>query len=146
MNALQLRSIFAGRLGFLGVYPSDRVRPQALKTRPQCMIVNLDPSNLPGSHWITVCLFETRAGVKVLEYFDSYGSRPPQFQTPRGWTLRYSRVPLQSALSTTCGHYCVYFTDQRLLGASFDSILRGLTSLEDPDTFVFEYVKQNYGI
>lgn len=109
------------------------------------MIINLDPSDLPGSHWVTVCLYKTSSGDKVLEYFDSYGSLPPEFETPRGWNLRYSLVPLQSVFSTTCGHYCVFFTDLRLLGVKFETILRELTNVSDPDEFVFDYVKTRYG-
>lgn len=36
---------------FKGVFPSDRI--PSLK-RDQCCIVNLDPSGMPGSHWVAL--------------------------------------------------------------------------------------------
>ena len=127
-----------------GVFSSDQIRAPELTSRPQCMIINLDPSNLPGSHWVAVCLHKTRAKHKVLEYFDSYGSLAPEFQTPPGWKLRYSLHALQAAFSSVCGHYCVYFTDLRLQGVEYHTILQNLISVSDSDSFVENYVSSKY--
>lgn len=143
MNTFQLETIFAGRRGFLGVYPSDKVFPPNLTRRPQCLIINLDSSDLPGSHWVAVCLYKIKNN-KVLEYFDSYGTKSPRFKIPRGWIIRHSLIPLQSPLSIVCGHYCVYFIDRRLCGISYISIIEQLSKMDNPDTHVEHYVNLTY--
>lgn len=145
MNTQELVSIFENRKGFLGVFSSDQIKTVQLTNNPQCMIINLDPSHLPGSHWVAVCLHKTKTGERVIEYFDSYGTSLPGFKTPEGWKLRYSRTSLQSPWSTSCGHYCVYFTDHRLLSINFETILHMLTKEGDSDSLVEKYVEANYG-
>ena len=61
---------------FVGVYPSDKLPAisalylQSEDTK-QAYVINLDPSHLPGSHWVAV--FCDHSGN---EYFDSYGLPP----------------------------------------------------------------------
>ena len=37
------------------------------------MVLNKDPADEPGEHWVAVYINEDRKG----EYFDSYGMTPP---------------------------------------------------------------------
>jgi hypothetical protein len=39
---------------YCGIYPSDLLPENPVK--PCCFVVNTDPSNLPGKHWIVIHL------------------------------------------------------------------------------------------
>ena len=91
---------------YLGVFARDKIP----RDKIGIFVVNLDASDQPGSHW--VCVFTDG---KKGEFFDSFG-RPPPYQSIRnymdrnctdGWT--YSNKQLQSAISRSCGHYCVLY-------------------------------------
>lgn len=84
-------------------------------------IVNFDPSDMPGSHWLGIVLRGDGTG----EFFDSYGVQADgdgaflhskfhtHFRTymdahcPRGWS--FNRWDLQSMHEQTCGHYAGWF-------------------------------------
>ena len=55
---------------FLGVFPADKI-PAVVNgwKRPAAYVDNIDTSDKPGKHWITV--WHRRGG--DTEYFDSYG-------------------------------------------------------------------------
>ena len=46
---------------FTDVLPSDRL-PNQIRKRPKGFILNVDPSNGPGTHWIAVYLTEDGKG------------------------------------------------------------------------------------
>ena len=109
---------------FFGVYAIDRL-PFVLLPKPGAVIVNLDASYLPGSHW--VCLYFTRDGKGF--YFDSFGRHPPaQIQSflernTRNWT--WNRRIYQAEDSSYCGYYCILFV---LLGPRFYNIFQPCTT------------------
>ena len=94
---------------FYGVFPQNRL-PIVLMPKPFKIIVNLDESWKPGSHWVAI--YSQKHGPTV--YFDSFG-RPPtpvietfiERNSPDGWF--YTREKLQGDLSTLCGLYCIMF-------------------------------------
>ena len=94
---------------FPGVYPSDLI-PHSV-TRFGCLILNTDPHNQEGSHWLAIHLTpRSYSGY----YFDSYGLTPdiPQFLSflRRNCTVwDYNRTQLQGLTSTVCGKYCCLF-------------------------------------
>lgn len=58
--------------GWRGVYPADNV-PSKIFTRsprPQFTIINTNPINVPGGHWLLLSRYNSRDGI-VLELFDS---------------------------------------------------------------------------
>ena len=61
---------------FLGVFASDQL-PSKISTYPSGLIVNTDPIDKPGQHW--VAMYFPNEGE---EFFDSYGF-PPSFYTNR---------------------------------------------------------------
>jgi len=92
---------------FLGVYPIDCL-PQP-KQKPSSVIINLDPSYQPGSHW--VCCQLNQNGPSY--YFDSYGKLPQIIiqkyllkNSQNGYEQSTER--LQAVLSSVCGIYCIY--------------------------------------
>lgn len=79
------------------------------------MIVNMDPSHLPGTHWLAVYISGNRR--KPGEVFDSYGRVPPL--TLQRWLNKYcttwtfNKRFLQDPLSPLCGAYCIYVLNKR---------------------------------
>jgi len=55
---------------FAGTFLCDNI--SAIKKLPYAAVVNLDASNLPGSHWVAVYFLENGQ----CEYFDNYGRKP----------------------------------------------------------------------
>lgn len=104
---------------FLGVFPADHIpRPR----QPiYCFVINIDPSSLPGRHW--VCVY----GNKTIEFFDSYGLSPRDYHlnlTVDFW----NRTRVQDFDAESCGLHCVFYLQQRLRGRSVHFILQGLYS------------------
>ena len=71
-DTAQLNSILSRALSsaFAGVYARDRI-PQRLRPYEKAMVINTDPHDKPGAHW--VCVYSVPP---VVEYFDSYGMKP----------------------------------------------------------------------
>ena len=77
MNTLQILNVLKTdpftKSVFTDVLPSDRL-PNQIQKRPKGYILNVDPSNGHGSHWIAIYLTADGKG----EFFDSFGE-PPEF-------------------------------------------------------------------
>lgn len=142
MNTNELEDILQNcGPSFLGVFPSDQIPQVTLKTDPQCLVVNLDPSWKSGSHWVGLCL-RNNAHKKICEIFDSYGTKPLIDKTLKNWKIMHNSTRFQKTGSRTCGEYCVFFVQQRLKGRSFKNIIQKLKAQSDPDDFVIRYVEQ----
>lgn len=97
---------------FLGVFALDQLPPRLPNDNQHsyCLIVNTDPSNLPGMHWLAVYIDRNKNF--LADVFDSYGRVPPlslqRWLTKhcRRWT--YTRRFIQGALTSLCGIYCIY--------------------------------------
>lgn len=98
------------RRHFAGCYPIDRMPLQ--RKAPVSFVVNSDPHDMPGTHWVCVYV-DTRLAV----FFDSYG-KPASFYSnqlaeylareTRSKSLWINRVQLQSNYSDLCGQYCMH--------------------------------------
>ena len=107
MDTIIIKKLLKNFKCFKGVYPLDLL-PYHLDL-PLNIIVNTDPSNLPGEHWVTISINGEGFG----EYFDSFGLPPLKIEIfnflekkcRKGWI--YNNVALQNIKSNTCGHYCV---------------------------------------
>lgn len=91
------------------------------------LVLNLDDSTLPGSHWIAIFL-----GKNTIEYFDSEGKQPykrhirifvEKLQNiyPNKKVLYNNKVFQNYGIN--CGIYSIYFIVQRLLGKSMNDIV-----------------------
>ena len=116
---------------FVGVFPSDRL--PVISTKPACFIANIDPSNKPGQHWVSM-FFD-----KETEYFDSYGLEPEgSFATYKPAVI--NRYCLQDIGSTVCGEYCIYYLAKRVRGLSLERVVSSLINRGDSDQVVKRYV------
>lgn len=110
MNTYQISECLASISSFAGVFALDQLIN--FKFKYSCtIIVNLDESYKPGSHWVAIALSHQSKSY----YFDSYGLAPfkkelIQFllkHVGNNWT--WNRQWLQSVTSDVCGIYCVVF-------------------------------------
>ena len=148
MDTIQILKILKKAMGpnFVGVFPSDQL-PEPTKQKPFGMVVNLDPSTKPGSHWVAIYVSE----FNVPEYFDSYGF-PPQIPSIKKFlsrfpTKKYNKKQVQGPLSSVCGHYCVYYLIQRHQKKSMVDILSGFGGdLIQNDDAVTDWVNEYFDL
>ena len=111
----ELNSLLTGLDNFIGCYAEDQLSNISITGFPAYFIVNLDSSNLPGSHWISI-----RVNRKSVEVFDPAGFEI--FKWPRipctllnflhrlTVTRKILFSPtLQSPNSHLCGYYCIFY-------------------------------------
>lgn len=114
---------------YLGVYSADNF-PKNLKNS-DFFIVNRDPSNLNGSHWMLVFFVEGK-----IEFFDSLGSDEKTVKNFLKFNNKleciFNETPVQSINSISCGYFCVYFAYKRIfnLDLSFAYCLNRYFSLD----------------
>ena len=100
---------------FIGCFAENELTHLSIQSYPSYLIVNIDQSNMPGSHWIAIGVFRNK-----IEIFDTLGfqlfnwSRIPckllhflhKFsQSRRIVTLKR----IQSDKSTLCGYYSIFY-------------------------------------
>lgn len=109
MNNIQLETSLKShpitRHFFRGVYAYDLI-PKTPSIG--YYIFNLDPSHLPGSHWIAINIREKD---EKNFFFDSYGYAPKRYKFKKflGNNYHFNRQSLQYPLSTVCGQWCMFF-------------------------------------
>ena len=114
--------------------------------------MNTDPSNMPGTHWISIWidLSMTQRGGGG-QFFDSYGTDVPvvfrnylQKHTDQ-WD--FNRRTLQSIWSDVCGHYCLFYLTHKARGYSMNRIVNMFgNNTMDNDNKVFNFVNQHFKI
>lgn len=92
---------------FKGVFSCDNVC--RLKTPGECLIINFDRQNEPGSHFIAVFCVNKSS----ISYFDSLNLKeiPSEiFNYISSYTnAKDASKDFQNILSTSCGFYCMLF-------------------------------------
>jgi hypothetical protein len=119
---------------FIGVYPFN-VAPN-IDLLPTALILNMDSSDLPGSHWIA--LFYTKKG--ECNYFDSFGRKPDSnilaYISKNSKKFIYNNLCVQDLWSISCGQMCLYFLVWRCRGISFKNIVESMLS----DDFIAGFI------
>jgi len=94
---------------YSGTFPVDLL-PRFRPTKTPCfIIVNLDPSNKPGSHWVLIFFpIKTSVSRGCTFLFDSLGASAetqdvlaPFFKS----SYRFNRLKLQDNQSKSCGYF-----------------------------------------
>lgn len=138
-----LRSDAAVNPTLLGVFPIDLVPPVIYK--PASLVINLDPSSEPGSHW--VCLYIDKKG--RCDYFDSYGREPnsllKKYIFQNSVQSKHNTNCVQRILTSTCGQMCVYFLIWRCRGVPMKLIMNSLEE-HTSDEFVTGFVNNLFKI
>ena len=104
---------------FAGVYACDQLTSIEISKYPKSFVVNTDPMKLPGTHWIAIYFNEKMKG----ESFDSYRKHFLDFMNRNAVEWEHNKIPLQSAFSTVCGQYCIYFLYHHCRKRSMSSIV-----------------------
>lgn len=120
---------------YLGTIASDEIRSQIIpKVRKQSrgsFIMNLDPSDKSGSHWISVVFDARPNGSNSIEYFDSFGRAPSKaflrdlkllaekLDAQNYLQLKINRIQKQDNSTETCGYHSAKFIFDRMRNRSF---------------------------
>ena len=128
---------------FTGCYAEDEVIDVTFNSYPCFLIVNIDSSSMPGSHWLALGIFKDR-----IEIFDPLGFK----------FANWSRIPcnllkvlhrlsqhrrvliskrIQSDQSIFCAFYCVYYCIFRSF-ISFTKICKPFQNLERNDKILIK--------
>jgi len=124
MNTREINRLLHARCreSFLGTFASDRLPARLPARRPLFLVVNTDPHNRPGEHWIAIYVDSESKG----EFFDSLCQPTPtkfaNFLDKCCASWKTSSRQLQSAASRFCGHYCIFYCVFRSLGFSLNRI------------------------
>ena len=152
MNTFQLAQVLTkdpftkGR--FAGVYACDQLSSIEINTYPRSFVVNNDSMELPGSHWIAIYFNEQMKE----EFFDSYGKHPIQynkyfldFMNRNAVKWEHNKIQLQSAFSSVCGQYCIYFLHHRGRKRPMSSIVNSFVNDKlCNDQLVYDFVRRKY--
>ena len=147
INCLASRMLAYSGVHWLGVFARDQVpKLDRSQRRPFALVVNTDPSDKPGTHWIAF-FASAELNAAPLEMFDSYGLSPAlhsfSYLAPRIYS---SSVSYQSLDSSVCGHYCLFFLFNRAHYVSYRNIefmLRTHIHMPlntSPDSYVSRFV------
>jgi len=142
-SSAKINSLLTCIPNFIGCYAEDQLSTIIFNSFPCFLIVNIDSSSMPGSHWIALGVFKRR-----IEIFDPLGFK----------FLNWSRIPchllkllhrlsqhrrvniarrIQSNKSTLCAFYCVYYCIFRSL-VPFSKICQPFRRLKENDEILIK--------
>lgn len=113
---------------FYGTVACDRLPHRPIRKEPRGYIVNTDPHDQPGRHWLALW---THSG-NICEVMDSYAlpldsymtAKPLQDWLKRQWKyVIYNEQSLQSIYSKSCGDYALFYLKDRARGQSMNEFL-----------------------
>jgi hypothetical protein len=148
MNTLEIKSCFTNVKRFGGVIARDDLlllSENEISNHNKFFIVNTDPRNKPGKHWI--CIYVDK---ESCEFFDSLGRHPSYYHNTfvyflinNGPRFSYNSKRIQNFGSNLCGEYCVQFAILRSNGYSMNDILaRFSNNFEMNDVLAVNFYKQ----
>lgn len=132
MNTLELYSFLKNdpmcNKYFLGIFPRDEA-PTTFTKLPCSFMINTDPRNQEGSHWLAIFVNHGRQ----VEFFDPYGM-PPSFYNlnnylnniSSSWT--FNNFKIQSSFSSFCGQICLFYLYFKSRHFSLDYILSNFSN------------------
>ena len=88
MNTFQLAQVLTKDPFTKGSYACHQLSTIEIKRYPKSFVVNTDPMELPGTHWIAIYFNKQMKG----EFFDSYGKHPIHYNEhflDCLWTILY---------------------------------------------------------
>lgn len=129
---------------FYGVVCKDEI-PLIIPAQ-KFLIVNTAKRSEIGKHWVVIYTTSD----SDLEYFDSYGERPPEDMGLEWlYDVRTNTKRLQSTYTSVCGQYCLYFIYKRSCGLSMENIVSNKFSADNflgNDSKVCRFVYDIFGL
>ncbi len=139
-----LKSKSTTSASFLGVFASDEL-PQSVPFRPCSLVINPDPANLPGQHWVAAYI----NGDGTTDYFDSYGVKPnvaaiATFLDDNSDYVNCNSKQVQGHLSSVCGQYCLWFLTHKCAGFGMSDIVKPFVGNFIGDAYVCAWVNKRF--
>ena len=120
---------------WLGVFARDELPDVSRESRPWCLILNTDPKDQPGRHWLA--LYAPTNG--LIKLFDSFGFSPSTYNLDSLHPL-YLAYTFQSLNSSVCGHYCIVYLFLRSRHKSLAQIYHLFITISNRDVWIKSYV------
>lgn len=137
---------------FIGVFAADEIPIQCGKLNyPLGFIVNTDPSNEPGTHWVAFYFYN----VSMYEFFDSFAlpieMYPSIFKEIQFHScLETCPYPIQPIHSNRCGNFCIYFILSKAKGYNFHQIISNfspdLLNLNDNFISIYDHYTNSHSV
>lgn len=111
MNTQQINKQLRSVKCFEGTYAIDKLPRKKFKFRPLAVIINLDKSYSPGSHWVALYIDVNNIGW----FLDSFGRSILNkyirnfLKNQNVFFIFHNSKSLQGRLSEVCGVYCILF-------------------------------------
>ena len=134
LNTLQINKIMKVYPEFLGTIPSDGIDSLLPLVKPNtriCFIMNSDPHNEPGSHWVAVLIDARKDGDHSIEFYNSLGIYDRKRLTSgflrdivplleklnpeeKPLKLKENLIADQNNTSSNCGYFAIKFLLDRI--------------------------------
>ena len=135
LSNFQIDKIMSKYPEFLGTISHDEIKSKILPLiKPKSrggFVINTDPHNKPGEHWLAVYFDGRPGGDATIEFFDSFAEDiDPKLQKDlllianklnAGTYLKYkyNRIRYQNDKSSNCGYFAMKFLIDRFRGKPF---------------------------
>ena len=120
---------------WLSVFARDELPDLTRESRPWCLILNTDPKNQPGTHWLA--LYAPRAG--PIELYDLFGFSFINYNLD-SLNLLHLGYPLQSPNTSVCGHYCIVYIYICSRNKSLSEFFHLFLNISNRDSCVKRYI------
>ena len=120
---------------WLGVFARDELPDLTRKIRLWCFILNTDPKNQEGTHWLALNALLSSG----IELFESFGFSPSMYSLDFLDPL-HSSFSFQSPSTSVCGHYCIVYNYLRSHNYSLSDIVDLLTNISSRDELIKQYI------
>ena len=116
---------------FYGSVACDRLPKKPDKKAPRAYIVNTDPHDQPGQHWLALWTYQN-----VYEVMDSYAIPLERYEqaTPlREWIVRHWKYmlangkSLQAVNSKSCDDFALLYMKAKVRGSTLQKLLNGFS-------------------
>ena len=109
---------------YQGTHPHTHLRHLHHLRLPAMLVVNTDPHNLPGRHWICIYIDGQRQGDVFDPLATPLSNTVIQFMNmwARKWVT--NSVMVQHPLAHSCGIYVIYYLTHRLCTASMSELMQ----------------------
>jgi hypothetical protein len=146
MDTFQINKILGSnaqtRRFYRGCFASDQIPDPSSLKYPASLVVNLDPHQFKGSHWVAIFAYGLN---RPVIYFDSL-ALPVSPIIEEEFLKKFPKIltnpsPYQNPLSDICAHYCITFIYFLSNGILFPQFIETLENTNDTDLFVMKFFK-----
>ena len=123
-----LEKVIQGKFHFDIISENEACGKIKINNKPMFLIVNTEPSWLPGEHWLVFYFPKD----DVPEFFDSFGHEPSYYsyhftdflcENSKQKNFWVNSQQLQTFGSNICGLYCILFVLSRISNISFENFI-----------------------